>query len=347
MDFSNRLIRWYGQNKRDLPWRKTTNPYFIWVSEIILQQTRVDQGLSYYKRFIKTFPSVELLASSHEDEVLKIWQGLGYYSRARNMHFTAKEIVNNQNGVFPKDYHQLLQLKGIGEYTASAIVSFAYNYPYAVVDGNVVRVLSRVFGLKIEFYSAAGKKQFAKLAQDLILIDNAAEYNQSIMEFGALQCKVKNPNCCVCIMKTICFAYKNQQVEMLPLKSRKIKIKHRFLIFFMIKTSKGVLISKRLSGIWKGLYEFPYFECSAEIFNSNIINSLEWKSFFKDKLYKIDLFSNYFVHNLSHQRINARFYVVRSNDFYIKDFILVDENKISKYPVSILMQKFLKTLESK
>ncbi len=344
MEFSNKLIAWYNQNKRDLPWRKTNNPYLIWISEIILQQTRVDQGLPFYKKFIKKFPNIESLASSHEDHVLKVWQGLGYYSRARNMHFTAKEIVKNQNGVFPKDYNQLLKLKGIGEYTAAAIASFSYNHPYAVVDGNVFRVLSRVFGVKLTFDNTQGKKQFRRLAQNLIVVDNAGVYNQSIMEFGALQCKIKNPDCSICVIKTICFAYNNQEVDALPIKSRKLKIKNRFLIFLMIKTEKGVLISKKLSGIWKGLYEFPHFECSQEIFNNNLINSIEWKEFFKNKSYKIDTFSNIFIHNLSHQKIHARCYIIKSNKFFIEDCIFVDENKISRYPVSVLMQKFLKIL---
>ena len=201
MDFSSLLIKWYKENKRDLPWRDTTDPYKIWLSEIILQQTRVDQGLSYYLKFIKNFPTIDKLANAKEEKILKLWQGLGYYSRARNLHFTAKHIVTNYNSKFPENYKEIIALKGIGEYTAAAISSFSYNMPYPVIDGNVYRVLARFFDISAPIDSTLGKKEFKALAEELIDKKNPAEYNQAIMEFGAIHCKPKQPNCedCRCL----------------------------------------------------------------------------------------------------------------------------------------------------
>ena len=262
MNFSKLLIDWYLSNQRELPWRKTKNPYHIWLSEIMLQQTRVAQGLPYYLRFTEEFPTVFDLAEASEEKVLKLWQGLGYYSRARNLHFTAKEIVKNHQGQFPSDYHQLLKLKGIGSYTAAAITSFAFNQPYAVVDGNVIRVLSRVFGIEIPYDSVTGKKRFQQLAQELLIKNKPGMYNQAIMEFGALQCKPKSPNCSICPMQDFCIAYQAMEVHAFPVRSKKIKVKERFLHFLMIQTDNGICIGKRKSGIWNGLYEFPFFEFS-------------------------------------------------------------------------------------
>lgn len=198
MNFSQQILEWYGKNKRSLPWRNSKDPYKIWLSEIILQQTKVAQGLPFYNKFIFAFPTINDLANATENEVLNLWQGLGYYSRARNMHFTAKEITEKYNGIFPNDYTTILKLKGIGAYTAAAISSFAFNLLFAVVDGNVVRLLSRYFGISTAFDSAKGKKEFQLLAQKLLSKENSAEYNQAIMEFGALQCVPKSPNCNVC-----------------------------------------------------------------------------------------------------------------------------------------------------
>ena len=206
MNFSQQILEWYGKNKRSLPWRNSKNPYKIWLSEIILQQTKVAQGLPFYNKFILAFPTINDLANATENEVLNLWQGLGYYSRARNMHFTAKEIAERYNGIFPNDYKTILKLKGIGTYTAAAISSFAFNLPFAVVDGNVIRLLSRYFGIPTAFDSSKGKKEFQLLAQKLLIKKTAAEYNQGIMEFGALQCVPKSPNCSVCPLQNSCFA---------------------------------------------------------------------------------------------------------------------------------------------
>ena len=218
MDFSIELLSWYKINKRDLPWRRTLDVYEIWISEIMLQQTKVAQMLPYYNRFLEEFPSILDLSLASEDKVLKLWEGLGYYSRARNLHYTAKQIVNNFNGVFPIEYHKILNLKGIGEYTASAICSFAFSEPYAVVDGNVIRLLSRYFGIETPFDTTEGKKIFKELADQLLIKENPAEYNQAIMEFGALQCTPKKPSCNDCVLKESCVSYLQNRTSYYPVK---------------------------------------------------------------------------------------------------------------------------------
>ncbi len=273
MNFSNKLVSWYKVNKRDLPWRNTTNAYYIWLSEIILQQTRVEQGLPYYLAFLKAYPKIQHLANASEDDVLKRWQGLGYYSRARNLHFTAKYITSNYGGEFPNDYQKILKLKGVGPYTAAAITSFAFGLPYAVVDGNVIRVLSRIFGINTPFDSAIGKKQFQELAQELLIKESSWLYNQAIMEFGAIQCKPKLPDCSICPMQGSCEAYNNNTITELPVRSKKIKVRNRFLYFLMIEKKKGIYLGKRESGIWQGLYEFPFLEFSERLNEKELISS--------------------------------------------------------------------------
>ena len=220
-NFSGVLIHWYSENKRQLPWRETTDPYRIWISEIILQQTRVVQGLEYFNRFMERFPDVKALAEANEDEVMKYWQGLGYYSRARNLHAAAREIMARFGGKFPETYKEVLSLKGIGEYTAAAICSFAWRQPYAVVDGNVYRVLGRVFGVDTPIDSTAGKKEFAELAQAMLDPERPDLYNQAIMDFGAVQCTPKAPDCMYCPLRERCVAYVSGKVDELPVKAGK------------------------------------------------------------------------------------------------------------------------------
>ncbi len=236
MKFSNTLIYWYLQNNRDLPWRKSKNPYFIWLSEIMLQQTRVAQGLAYYLKFTTTFPTVFDLAKADESTVLKMWQGLGYYSRARNLHFSAKQISNELNGIFPSTYEEIIKLKGIGDYTASAISSICFNEPTAVVDGNVYRVLSRYFGLNTPTNSTSGIKEFKTLAQTLIDISQPGTYNQALMDFGALHCKPQNPLCETCPFSDSCVAFEKKLTKELPVKEKKIKVRKRYFNFLVIKT---------------------------------------------------------------------------------------------------------------
>ncbi|HRN43741.1 MAG TPA: A/G-specific adenine glycosylase, partial [Flavobacterium sp.] len=246
MSFSNLLIKWYLQKKRDLPWRNTINPYLIWLSEIMLQQTRVAQGMPYFLSFTTAFPTVFDLAKANEEQVLKLWQGLGYYSRARNLHKTAQFVANELDGIFPDNYKDLLQLKGVGEYTAAAIASFSYNEVIPVVDGNVFRVLSRYFDIETDIAAASAKKEFAALAFELMAKDNPALFNQAIMEFGALQCVPKSPNCNICIFNESCTALQKKKVDQLPVKSKKLKVRKRYFNYLVVTDELGnTIIQKR------------------------------------------------------------------------------------------------------
>ena len=341
MDFSDILSQWYAINKRDLPWRSTVNPYYIWLSEIILQQTRVNQGLPYYLKFIDAFPAVADLANADEDLVLKLWQGLGYYSRARNLQFSAKLILSEFGGNFPDNHADILKLKGVGSYTAAAISSFSFGLPFAVLDGNVIRVLSRVFGIQTPFDTTAGKKQFQKLAQELLDKKNPAEYNQAIMEFGALQCVPKSPKCNDCPIVNDCIAFNTNTVSLLPVKSKKLKVKSRFLHFLVVNKNYEVLIGKRNSGIWQGLYEFPFLEFDENLNEKSVLKSPLWINFFKDSVKQISSISEVYIHKLSHQKIHAKFWEIDVNSFRSSDFKIVKCNELQKYPVSSLIEKYL------
>lgn len=271
MDFQREIINWYNNNKRDLPWRKTQNAYIIWLSEIIMQQTRVEQGLPYFNKFLENFPTVQDFASATETQVLRLWQGLGYYSRGRNMHHTAQIIVNKHQGVFPVKYEELLRLKGIGEYTAAAISSFSSGENKAVVDGNVFRVLARYFGLNTPINSTQGKKDFQALANEMLFQQNPGLYNQAIMEFGALQCKPKSPNCNICPLAQTCYALKKDMVNTLPVKLKATEKKHRHFYYLVCKNNNQVLVKKRSPGdIWQHLYDFPLIESLQPITESNL-----------------------------------------------------------------------------
>lgn len=345
MDFSNKLVNWYQANKRDLPWRHTFNAYHIWLAEIILQQTRVVQGMPYYLAFIKEFPNIEDLANADEDKVLKMWQGLGYYSRARNLHFTAKDIAKNYGGKFPNDYQKILKFKGVGTYTAAAICSFAFDMPYAVVDGNVIRVLSRVFGLDTPFDTTIGKKKFQSLAQQLLITEHPAIYNQAIMEFGALQCVSKSPDCSICPMQDFCEAYNVNRVNILPVKSKTIKVKNRFLHFLMINDKGSIYLKKRRKGIWTGLYEFPFLEFKHRVSEKEVLDSEEWLNFFKANKLDVCLVSNEFVHVLSHQKIYAQFWQLKAKDISLKECKLVPKKDLLNYPVSRLTEKYFESIK--
>lgn len=343
---SSILIDWYNINKRDLPWRNTINPYLIWLSEVILQQTRVDQGYSYYNKFAERYPTVELLANAEEDEVLKLWQGLGYYSRARNLHSTAKFIVNEYNGVFPSIYKDVLGLKGIGEYTAAAIVSFAYNQPYAVVDGNVYRVLSRVFAIDEPIDNGSGKRVFNELATALLDKSNAGLHNQSIMEFGALQCTPVSPNCMDCPASTLCLAYARGEVARYPVKVAKIKTRSRYFNYFDIRVGDFMYLHKRTDkDIWQGLYELPLVESDKDLIGDGLYE----EEGFRDLFPKGDIKIRYITkmkHVLSHQTIYATFYQVEipTNLFMDKKYLKIKVEEVDLYPVSRLSHKYLETL---
>lgn len=268
--FRKNLLAWHHtENKRQLPWKQEKDVYRIWLSEIILQQTRADQGLKYYDRFISTYPNVKALAMAPLDEVYKLWEGLGYYNRCRNLHATAQRIAFELKGVFPATYDEILDLKGVGPYTAAAISSFGFGLPYAVVDGNVFRVLSRVFGIETATDSTVGKKQFQKLAQQCLDINDPAAYNQAIMDFGATICKPDLPECLHCVMKTKCVAFQTDRVKQLPVKEKQTKIRKRWLRFYVLE-SNGLFAVQKRSGkdVWTNLYEFP---------NSEFASEKEWK----------------------------------------------------------------------
>jgi A/G-specific adenine glycosylase len=343
------LIDWYHTNKRDLPWRRTKNPYNIWLSEIILQQTRVEQGLPYYNNFIEEYPDVKSLALAPEDDILKLWQGLGYYSRARNMHKTAQIIVNQYNGVFPDNFKELLKLKGVGEYTASAIASFSFNEPTAVVDGNVYRFLARYFGIGAPIPSLKSKNIFTGIANELICKKKPDEFNQAIMEFGALQCTPHNPNCESCPFSTSCFAFQNKKTKELPVKEKKSSKKERYLYYFFLNNNNYTFLQKRTKNdIWKNLYEFPLLELSVgsteeEVLNSPYVKNLAGENF------KLTAPPSVFTHNLTHQKIIATFFTININDF-IKNttpLIQISLNDLNKYAISRLTDKFLKKINNK
>jgi len=314
MNFTNSLIQWYLREKRDLPWRKTTNPYHIWLSEIMLQQTRVAQGLPYFLRFTEAFPTVFDLAAADEEQVLKLWQGLGYYSRARNLHATAKHIAFDLNGNFSDNYKDLLKLKGVGEYTAAAIASIAYGEAVPVVDGNVYRVLSRYFDVETDISSATAKKEFFALAASLLPKDNASLFNQAMMEFGALQCVPKNPDCDNCIFNGSCLALKNKKVAMLPVKLKKTKVIQRYFNYLIIKDSNGnsVIKKRTAKGIWHNLYEFPLLETLHEVDFEEAVRLITQHSFGFTPMNIKPLHHDKILHKLSHQHLHIRFWQVES-----------------------------------
>ncbi|HNW69234.1 MAG TPA: A/G-specific adenine glycosylase [Bacteroidales bacterium] len=348
MEFSDKLTGWYFINKRDLPWRETKDAYKIWVSEIILQQTRVEQGLSYYKRFIQRYPDVFVLASANEGDLLKLWQGLGYYSRVRNMHMAAKEIVVKYNGVIPDSYDEIIRLKGIGKYTAAAILSFAYDLPYAVLDGNVKRVLSRFFCIEQDIKSPSTEKLIFEKLNRLFDKNRSSDFNQAIMEFGALYCKVSNPDCPKCIFIKECKAYKKNKVSILPLVSKKTqpKIRHFYYVVPVIKMKGGYytyLIKREDDDIWKHLFQFPLIETEKALSRKQLLDSQSFKRLIGNARYDEIGFSKKFVHKLSHQVINAVFVQIGiSSGLKDKKLKKVRVDDLHKYPVSRLTENYLK-----
>ncbi len=341
MHFSKILQIWYGKNRRLLPWRNTTNPYLVWLSEVILQQTRVNQGLEYYLHFAENYPTVHDLANATEEQILKSWQGLGYYSRARNLHFTAKYVSNELNGVFPNSYEELLKLKGVGEYTAAAIASFAFNKPHAVVDGNVFRILARYYNINTPINSSQGKKYFTKLANELIDSKNPGNHNQAIMEFGSLQCKPVNPDCNSCPLNNSCAALKEQTIDKLPVKEKKIKMRTRYLDYFYILDNKHTYINKRTKkGIWQNLYDFPCIEHTEETQEQDVIDSNNWQDLFGDKT-EISTISSPIKHQLSHQTIYARFWEIKTSAFLSDNYTKIPVKDINKYPLPRLIDSYI------
>lgn len=315
--FRKKLLAWHAANDRPLPWKGEKNPYYIWLSEIILQQTRVEQGLPYFERFKENYPKVEDLANAPADEVMKMWEGLGYYSRARNLHFTAKNIAENLDGKFPDTYEDILKLKGVGPYTAAAISSFAYGLPNAVVDGNVYRVLSRTFGISTPIDSTEGKKEFANLAQECLEKKQPGVYNQAIMDFGATHCTPKNPNCQTCLFSKKCAAFQENRIAELPVKAKKLIKRDRFFYYLVINAGDKVLVRRRGAGdIWQGLYEFPLIEAPQPVASKNEIEGSElWHQIINISDYSVQRVSKPYKRVLTHQNIRIQFWEIKVSDF--------------------------------
>jgi len=344
--FAKNLIDWYLDNKRDLPWRSTKDPYFIWLSEIILQQTRVAQGTPYYLAFTSAFGDVKSLADAPQAKVLKLWQGLGYYSRARNLHIAAKYVANELDGIFPATYNGLLELKGVGDYTASAVGSICFDLPNAVVDGNVYRVLSRIFGISTPINTTQGVKDFKALAQQLLDTSQPGTYNQALMEFGARFCVPQNPNCEQCLFQYKCDAYKNKQVSVLPVKLKKLKVKKRYFNYIVLlsEDQNTVLQQRTEKGIWQQLYEFPLVETQQVVDEFELREELQFNQI--SALYGIDTLTLYkekaVIHKLSHQHLYTRFWIAQTKS-KLPQGLPIDE--IDTYAVPVLISNFISEFE--
>ena len=331
--FTTTILEWFAENRRDLPWRETSDPYAIWLSEIILQQTRIQQGMAYWQRFVERWPTVEQLAAATEDEVLRLWQGLGYYSRARNLHAAAQQIV--AMGGFPTTFEGIRSLKGVGDYTAAAIASIAFGLPVAVVDGNVYRVLARYFGIDTPINTTEGKKLFAALAQEMLPPDRPSDYNQAMMDFGAIQCTPTSPRCLLCPLMESCEALRKGRVGELPVKLKKLKIQTRHLTYIYIRYKGETAIHRRGEGdIWQGLwevlsiehYQAPNVQCSmfdAQCIRKNV------------------------RHVLTHRIILADFYLWEPDErpSLPQDYIWVDEKELDKYGVPRLVERLFEEVK--
>lgn len=341
-NFTTNLLKWHRKNERPFPWKETTDPYKIWLSEIILQQTRVEQGLPYYLKMVKFFPTVQHLAKAKEDAVLKAWQGLGYYSRARNLHSAAKYIVEELNGKFPEDFKGWLKIKGVGPYAAAAIVSFTYDLPHAVVDGNVYRVLSRYFGIDTPIDSTEGKKIFSVLANELIAKKEAGRFNQAIMDLGATVCKPSSPLCTICPVRENCVALKKNLITTLPVKGKKILLKERFFHYIIAQNENGFLMEKRKGNdIWKGLYQFPLIEAEKFISPSKFKVHPTVKNISAGNKILLTA-SEEFIYLLSHQKIHAKFFILSSAEFKIENYEVVKKTHLKKKAVPKIIEHYLK-----
>lgn len=337
------LIAWYEEHGRDLPWRQTRDAYRIWLSEVILQQTRVEQGLSYYLRFTEHFPTIDRLAEASEDEVLKLWQGLGYYSRARNLHAAAKQVVNDFNGQFPTTYEAIRSLRGVGDYTAAAIASMAFDLPHAVVDGNVYRVLSRLLDIETPIDSTEGKRTFAALAEELLDKEYSATYNQAIMDFGATHCTPQNPACMSCPLADRCLALANNTVGSRPVKQGHTKVRDRYFHYLHLVSQGHTLLRRRGEGdIWQGLYEFPLIETPGAVDFATLCGSEQFRSWLGDRHYTVREVRPMTPHQLSHQRLHATFYRIEVDALpTIEGTICITEDALGDYAVARLTEKYL------
>ena len=340
------LMNWFAENRRDLPWRNHPTPYQVWLSEVILQQTRVSQGLDYYLRFIERWPTVADLAQASEEEVLKMWQGLGYYSRARNLHRCTRQVVEEHGGKFPADFEQLKRLKGIGDYTAAAIASIAFDLPHAVVDGNVYRVLARLFDIDTPINNNEGQTLFARLAEELLDREQPGLHNQAMMEFGALHCTPKNPNCLLCPLQDQCLAFERQTVMQRPVKLQKVKVTTRHFNYLVLRVNDKIYLRKRSSDdIWKNLYDFPCIESEKLLNFDEIIASEMFQQLIGNKPFTINKISPAYTHKLTHRTIVAQFAEIKLEQellpFQTKDLILTPEKELDNYPIPRLIDLYL------
>ena len=343
------LARWFNANKRELPWRDTPSPYYVWLSEVILQQTRVSQGLDYFNRFVQRWPTLADLAKASEEEVLKQWQGLGYYSRARNLHRCARQVMELHGGTFPKEWEKLKKLQGIGGYTAAAIASIAFNQPHAVVDGNVYRVLARLFDIETPINSNDGTKTFAELADTLLDRQHPGRHNQALMEFGALHCVPKSPDCLHCPLQAFCLAFEHHTVSERPVKLQKTKVRTRFLNYLVIKDKQKNLYLRKRQGndIWRNLYDFPCVESDRTLSIEEVVACPEFKEIIPQKTFQISHVTPPLTHKLTHQTLIATFIEIKISDFLPpsqkNNILLVPENELGNYPIPKLIDNYLST----
>ncbi|WP_428327491.1 A/G-specific adenine glycosylase [Mucilaginibacter sp.] len=345
MDFSNELVQWYQKNKRDLPWRKTYDAYVIWLSEIILQQTRVEQGMPYFNRFVEKYPTVSSFAAADEDDILKLWQGLGYYSRGRNMLKTARMVQEVYDGRFPQSYEQLIKLKGIGEYTAAAISSFSANEARAVVDGNVYRVIARYFGIDEPINSTKGKKMFQQTANELLNTQNPGLHNQAMMEFGAMLCKPKNPACGICPVRQGCYAFLNNAINSLPVKLNKVKVRERYFNYFLVADEQSILMNKRDDkDIWANMYDLPMLETPSLLTPEELLLSPELKEFLGDEII-IKEISEVKKHVLTHQKLYVRLITLQNRPVKLKEmWHYVPVENLKKLAIPKIIFIFIKNI---
>jgi A/G-specific adenine glycosylase len=339
------LITWYHQNKRELPWRQTRDPYKIWLSEVILQQTRVSQGLPYYNKFVELFPDVKALANAEEADVLRAWQGLGYYSRARNLHKCAMEVANIYSGRFPQSMAELLKLPGIGNYTAAAIASISFDEPVPVVDGNVYRVLARYFGVEVDISSGKAYRHFYELAESVIDKTAPADFNQAIMEFGALCCTPKQPGCNTCILQEDCVAFSQSLQSELPLKTKKIKVRQRYLHYFLVRKGNKILMKERVENdIWKGLYELPIIETTKPTNFDDLVHPM--LHHLQNQAMVFSTEDKIIRHLLSHQVLNVNFAVIdidksEREDLNLENYKWYSFDQVEALPKPVLISNYL------
>ena len=345
MNFADEILNWYTPNKRDLPWRNTTDAYVIWLSEIILQQTRVEQGMPYFYRFLERYPDVKSFAAAHEDDILKLWQGLGYYSRGRNMLKTARLVNEQYNGEFPTQYDRLIKLKGIGEYTASAISSFSANEAKAVVDGNVYRVLARYFGIDEPINTTKGVKIFRVLADEVLNREQPGLHNQAMMEFGAMLCKPKNPACGICPVRTGCYAFKNNATTSLPVKLKKVKVRERYFNYFLIVDSGVIVLNKRgEKDIWANMVDLPMIETENFFPVNELLLQPEALNFLGEKV-EIEDISPVYKHILTHQCLYIRFIKVHLPVITLKpNWFFSDAENVGKFAFPKIIFIFIKNI---